>query len=119
MIHNFTMDVDSGFKYTEKFRGGIQWYMMISKVFISNINFKLTNEKGDLVSFNRLSLTFRLSIKEVYFFWMIKTLIKSRYSPKYKIKWQTETPKVDSSLSLPTNLKSFEHEILSTSGFIT
>ena len=66
MIHNLTMDVDSGFKYIEKFGGGIQWYMMISKGFNSNINFKLTNEKGELVSFNRLSLTFRLSIKEVY-----------------------------------------------------
>ena len=25
IIHNFTMDVDPGFKYLEKFRGGVQW----------------------------------------------------------------------------------------------
>ena len=37
IIHNFTMDVDPGYKYTEKFRGGIQWYMMESKDIISNI----------------------------------------------------------------------------------
>ena len=24
-IHNFTMDVDPGYKYIEKFRGGVQW----------------------------------------------------------------------------------------------
>ena len=31
IIHNFTMDVDLGYKYIEKFRGGVQWYMMESK----------------------------------------------------------------------------------------
>ena len=41
IIHNFTMDVDPGYKYIEKFRGGIQWYMMDTKDFISSINFKL------------------------------------------------------------------------------
>ena len=25
IIHNFTMDVDPGYKYIESFRGGIQW----------------------------------------------------------------------------------------------
>ena len=25
IIHNFTMEVDPGYKYIEKFRGGIQW----------------------------------------------------------------------------------------------
>ena len=25
IIHNFTMDVDPGYKYIEKFGGGIQW----------------------------------------------------------------------------------------------
>ena len=25
VIHNFTMDVDPGYKYIEKFRGGVQW----------------------------------------------------------------------------------------------
>ena len=65
IIHNFTMDVDPGYKYIEKFRGDIQWYMMESKDIISSICFKLKNENGNLVSFNGQSVTFRLSIKEV------------------------------------------------------
>ena len=65
IIHNFTMDVDPGYKYIEKFRGGVQWYMMESKDIISSICFKLKNENGNLVSFNGQSVTFRLSIKEV------------------------------------------------------
>ena len=28
IIHNFTLDVYPGYKYIEKFRGGVQWYMM-------------------------------------------------------------------------------------------
>ena len=31
IIHNFTMDVDPGYKYIEKFRCGVQWYIMESK----------------------------------------------------------------------------------------
>ena len=65
ILHNFTMDVDPGYKYIEKFHGGIQWYMMESKGNISSINFRLKNENGNLVSFNGQSLTFRLSIKEI------------------------------------------------------
>ena len=64
-IFNWTMDVDPGYKYIEKFAGGISWYMMETKDFISSINLKLKNENGDLVSFNGQSITFRLSIKEV------------------------------------------------------
>ena len=41
IIHNFIIDVDPGYKYIEKFRGGIHWYMMDTKDFISSINFKL------------------------------------------------------------------------------
>ena len=65
IIHNFTMDVDPGYKYIEKFRGGVQWYMMESKDIISTICFKLKNENGNLVSFNGQSITFRLSIKKI------------------------------------------------------
>ena len=65
IIHNFTRDVDPGYKYIEKFRGGVQWYMMESKDIISSISFKLKNENGNLVSFNGQSITFRLSIKEI------------------------------------------------------
>ena len=65
IVHNFAMDVDPGYKYIEKLRGGIQWYMMDTKDFISSINFKFENENGNLVSFNGQSITFRLSIREV------------------------------------------------------
>ena len=65
IIHNFTMDVDPGYKYIEKFHGGVQWYMMETKVIISSICFKLENENENLVSFNGQSFTFRLSIKEI------------------------------------------------------
>ena len=65
IIHNFTMDVDLGYKYIEKFQGGVQWYMMVSKDIISSICFKLKNENDQIVSFNGHSITFRLSIKEI------------------------------------------------------
>ena len=65
IIHKFTMDVNPGYKYIEKFRGNIQWYMMESKDVISSICFKLKNENNQLVSFNGQSITFRLSIKEI------------------------------------------------------
>ena len=65
IIHNFTMDVNPGYKYIEKFRGGVQWYMMNTKDFISSINFKLKNENDNFVSFNGQSITFRISIKEI------------------------------------------------------
>ena len=65
IIHNFTMDVNPGYKYIEKFRGGLLWYMMETKDIISSICFKLKNEHGNLVSFNGQSITFRLSIKEI------------------------------------------------------
>ena len=65
IIHNFTMDVDPGYKYIEKFRGGVMWYMMESKDIISSVCFKLKNENNKLVSSNGQSITFRLSIKEI------------------------------------------------------
>ena len=65
VLMNFTMDVDPDYKYIEKFRGGVQWYMMETKDIISSICFKLKNENGNLVSFNGQSVTFRLSIKEI------------------------------------------------------
>ena len=65
VIHNFTMDVDPGYKYIERFHGGVQWYMMESKDIISSICFKLKNENGNLVSFNGQSVTFRLSFNEI------------------------------------------------------
>ena len=65
VIHNFTMDVDPGYKFIDRFHSGAQWYRMESKDFISKICFKLKNEINELVSFNGQSTTFRLSIKEI------------------------------------------------------
>ena len=61
------MDVDPGYNYVEKLRGGVQWYMMESKDFISSIFSKTKNESGYLVSFNGQSIFFRLSTKRVQF----------------------------------------------------
>ena len=49
-IHKFTMNVDPGYKYIEKFRGGFQWYMTDSKDFFSSGGCMLKNELGNLVS---------------------------------------------------------------------
>ena len=38
IIHNWTMTVDPGYKYVEKFAGGITWYMTESKDVISSIS---------------------------------------------------------------------------------
>ena len=65
IIFNSTMDVNPGYKYIHKFRGGTQWFMMESKDIISSICFKLKNENGNLVSFNGQNVNFRLSIKEI------------------------------------------------------
>ena len=65
VIHNFTMEVVSVYKYIEKFRCGVQWFMMESKDLFSNICFKLKNENNQLVSFNGQRITFRLSNKEI------------------------------------------------------
>ena len=64
MFHNFTKDVDPGYKCIEKFRCGVQWYMMESKDVISSKCFKLKIENNQLVSYNGQSITFRISIKE-------------------------------------------------------
>ena len=65
IIHKFSLDISPGYKFVEKFRGGVQWYMLEPKDIISSICFKLKNENGELVSFNGESVTFRLSIKEI------------------------------------------------------
>ena len=59
------MEVDPGFKYNAKFRGGVQSYMMNTKDFISIINFKIKDEHDELVSFTGQSITFHISTKEI------------------------------------------------------
>ena len=58
------MDVDPGYKYLEKIRVGVQWFMVESNVTISSTFFELKNENNQIVSFNGQSITFRLSINE-------------------------------------------------------
>ena len=41
IIHNWRMTIDSGYKYVEKFSGGISWYMMQTKVIINQRNMKI------------------------------------------------------------------------------
>ena len=66
IFHKWTLTVDPGYKYVEKFSGGISWFMMQSNDIISSICFKLKNENIQLVSFNGQSITFRLSIEEIW-----------------------------------------------------
>ena len=65
VIHNFTMTVNPGYKYVERFEGEISWYVMNSIDVILSFNIRIKKENGKLVSFNGQSVTFRLSIKEV------------------------------------------------------
>ena len=65
IFHNWTLAVNPRYKLVEKFNGVITWFMMETKDVISSFSFKLTNENNELVSFNRQSLSFRLSIKEI------------------------------------------------------
>ena len=50
---------------------------------------------------------------------MTKTLNKSRYKPKYKLKSQNQTSKQNNFNNLPPNLQDFKRKLLSGSGFIT
>ena len=63
VIFNWTMTVNPVYKNVERFSGGISWYMMESKDFISSLSFELKNETNQNVSFNGQSLTFRSPIK--------------------------------------------------------
>ena len=56
--------------------------------FFSKIILKLKNEKGTLATFNGESVIFWLLVREVKFFYMPMTIIKSRYRhyPKLKLK---------------------------------
>ena len=65
IIHIWTITVDLGYKYVERFAGGISWYMMETKDVISIISFNLKKENIELVSFNGQSISFRKSIKDI------------------------------------------------------
>ena len=59
IFHNFTINVSPGFENFEKFRGGVQQYMMESTDFISSINFKIKIANSKLVSFKGQRISFR------------------------------------------------------------
>ena len=71
IIHNFNMDGDPGYKYIEKNRGGVLYYMMESKDIISSFCFKLKNENNQKVSVDGQSITFRLPTEEIQKFFVI------------------------------------------------
>ena len=50
---------------------------------------------------------------------MTKTIIRSRFNPKYKIKSTIEMFKPDTSHTLPPNIQSFKQKLLSGNGSIT
>ena len=58
------MNVDPGFEFIEKCRGGVQCYMPETKDFFSRININLKTQNNELVSFTGQCFTFRLSIRE-------------------------------------------------------
>ena len=61
-VNTFTMGVDRGYKYVEKFQRCVNWFMMCSKDSLSENNFILRNETGELVSFSGQSMPFRILI---------------------------------------------------------
>ena len=61
------MTVDPGYKYVEKFSGDFTWFMMETKDVVPSISLNLKNEDNELVSFNRQSVTIKLSINEIYY----------------------------------------------------
>ena len=67
IIPKFTMNVHPGYNNFENLDGGLSWYKMQSKDFMSNISFESENANGSLVSFNGQSITFRISINQIYF----------------------------------------------------
>ena len=112
------MDVDPGYEFIEKIRGGVQWYMMQSKDFVSSNSFKLKNEKAGLVSFIGQSPTFRLSIREVDFFLKDKDFYKKKrlFPKKNKIKNKSEMNNTKS--TLPPNRQTSKRNLLSGNGLI-
>ena len=102
------MNVYSGYKYLNKFKIGLQWHMMEAKHFISKMDFEFKKkENGDLVAFCGLSVTFRLSIKKIYFFQMPMTSIKKRYHLRSKPKTEKKPEQRNKTTSIPPNLHLF------------
>ena len=63
IIHNWSMNINPGFKFVKKIFVGVTWYMMERKDIVSSNCFKSKIEINQLVSFNGQSITFRLSIE--------------------------------------------------------
>ena len=108
----------SGIQIRWEFKGGVQWHLMKSKDFVSKISSNLKCENRNLIIFLGQSLFFRLSIKDVYFFQMPITLIKSHYQTQLKSESQNQKPgKQNKISSLPSNLHLFKRKLKSVLGF--
>jgi hypothetical protein len=65
IIHGFSFDVSPGFKYVEKFRGGLSYFdVRNSGNSINAIRFDFRNEHGKQISFNGDELTFHLRLEQ-------------------------------------------------------
>jgi hypothetical protein len=65
IIHGFSFDVSPGFKYVEKFRGGLSYFdVRNSGNSINAIRFDVRNEHGKQISFNGDELTFHLRLEQ-------------------------------------------------------
>ena len=49
---------------------------------------------------------------------MTKTLIESRFKPRYRIKSQTQIPKDTISTNIPSNIQNFGNKILTSRRFV-
>ena len=68
IIGDLSMDVDQEQDHIKNFCGLVQWYMMSSHDFVSDISFKLKNEHGESVSFSGKFLIFIVRWKELKVF---------------------------------------------------
>ena len=112
------MDLDPSYKDLEKFRGSVQWYMLQTKDFVSNIGSKSKNEKGKLVSFNGQSINLRLSIKENEIVFQSKSMLKTLIKTRIRFNKPKSKPKQDITTSpLLPNLQFFQQQLISGNGY--
>ena len=91
--------MDPAYKYIAMFRGGVQWYVLETKEFISNINFRLKSGNASLVSFNGQTINFIYAIKKISPFKCQEHYHKSRlFSNRNKNKTEYEVNNIKTSL---------------------
>ena len=104
--HNFTIDVDPGYKYIEIFCGGIPCHLMESKDFFSKISFIIKIENGQLVPFNGQNITFRSTIIEIEIVFYKEEVPMTLKKSRLRFNEPKPKPKQDiTSFPLPPKLK--------------